>query len=257
MTDAADTGPEDHWSAERYGSAARFVTDLAGPVLALLDAAPGERILDLGCGDGPIAVALAAKGCAVVGVDASADMVAAARARGVEASVADGQNLTFEGEFDAVFSNAALHWMTDPDAVAAGVARALKPGGRFVAEQGGLGNVAAIRTALIAVLAHVHDIRTDLTDIWSFPSVEEQRRRLEAAGFEVEEIGLHPRPTPVAAGMEAWMETLAAPALARLPEAARPGARAAAAALAAPALRDADGAWTADYVRLRFRAVKR
>lgn len=247
---------EDHWSADKYEANARFVTDLAGPVLTLLDAQPGERILDLGCGDGPIAGSLMDQGCSVKAVDASADMVAGARALGVDAKVMDGHALTFDAEFDAVFSNAALHWMTDPDAVIAGVARALKPGGRFVAEQGGMGNVAAIRTALIAVLA-ARSVVTDLRDVWYFPSAAEQTRRLEAAGLKVEEIAIHPRPTPVASGMEKWLETLAAPALARLPEADRAAARAEVAALVKPALCDADGNWVADYARLRFRAVKR
>ncbi|MEO1613418.1 MAG: methyltransferase domain-containing protein [Pseudomonadota bacterium] len=247
---------EDHWSTDKYEANARFVTDLAGPVLALLDAQPGERILDLGCGDGPIARALMDQGCSVKAVDASADMAAGARALGVDAEVMDGHALTFEAEFDAVFSNAALHWMTDPDAVIAGAARALKPGGRFVAEQGGMGNVAAIRTALIAVLA-ARGVETDLRDVWYFPSAEEQARRLEAAGLKVDDIAIHPRPTPVKAGMEAWLETLAAPALARLPQAERADARAQTAALVKPALCDADGNWVADYSRLRFRAVKR
>ncbi|WP_340108592.1 class I SAM-dependent methyltransferase [Pikeienuella sp. HZG-20] len=245
---------EDHWSASRYEANARFVTDLAGPVVALLDPQPGERILDLGCGDGPLTRALAERGCDMVGIDASADMVAGARARGVAAEVMDAHALPFVREFDAVFSNAALHWMTQPEKVIAGVARALRPGGRFVAEQGGLGNIAAIRTALIAVLGE-EGVQTDLSEIWSFPSAAEQTRRLEAAGFRVEECAVHPRPTPVAAGMEAWLETLAAPALALLPEAARASARARVATLVRPALCDADGAWTADYVRLRFRAV--
>lgn len=245
---------EDLWSAERYEANARFVTDLAGPVVELLAPRPGERILDLGCGDGPLAAALAAAGCEVVGVDASPDMVEKARARGVDARVMDGHALEFSAEFDAVFSNAALHWMTDPDAVIAGVARALKPGGRFVAEQGGQGNVAAIRTALIAVLGDM-GVETDLSEIWYFPSAAEQTRRLERAGFRVEEIAIHPRPTPVKSGMEAWLETLAAPCLALLPPERRAEARDRVAALVRPALCDADGNWTADYARLRFRAV--
>lgn len=247
---------EDHWSAARYDASARFVTDLAGPVVDLLDPQPGDRILDLGCGDGPIAKALGEMGCVVRGVDASADMVESARARGVDAEIMDGHALTFDAEFDAVFSNAALHWMTRPDEVIAGVARALAPGGVFVAEQGGQGNVAAIRTALIAVLAD-HGLETDLSDIWYFPSAAAHARRLEAGGFTVEEIAIHPRPTPVAAGMEAWLETLAAPALARLPEDARADARRRVAALVRPALCDENGDWMADYARLRFRAVKR
>lgn len=247
---------EDHWSADRYEANARFVTDLAGPVMKLLDPLPDERILDLGCGDGPIAKALMDLGCAVKGADASPDMVEKARAAGVDADVIDGAALTFDGEFDAVFSNAALHWMTDPEPVIAGVFRALRPGGRFVAEQGGMGNVAAIRTALIAVLDRDFGVKTDLRDIWYFPSPTEQRRRLKAAGFDVEICALHPRPTPVATGMEAWLETLAAPALACLPLGDRAHARAAVAELVAPALRDADGAWMADYMRLRFKAMK-
>lgn len=246
---------DDHWSANNYEANARFVTDLAGPVVALLDPQPGERVLDLGCGDGPLTKALADQGVQISGVDASADMIDSAVARGVDAAVMDGHALTFDAEFDAVFSNAALHWMTDPDAVIAGVHRALKPGGRFVAEQGGMGNVAAIRTALISVLAR-RGVATDLKDIWYFPSVAEQTERLSAAGFAVECCELIPRPTPVAAGMEAWVETLAAPALAVLPECDRAAARAEAAALVAPALCDAAGNWTADYVRIRFKAVK-
>lgn len=245
----------DQWSAARYAEAARFVTDLGGPVLALLDPRPGERILDLGCGDGPIARGLMDLGCEVVAVDSSPDMIAAARACGVDARVGDGQKLAFEAEFDAVFSNAALHWMTDSDAVVAGVFRALKPGGRFVAEQGGLGNVAAIRVALIAALSEA-GVETDLSEIWSFPSAAAQRARLEAAGFRVDDCAIHPRPTPVVAGLEAWFEAVAGPALALAPEGARPVVKARAARLATPALRDETGRWTADYMRLRFRAAR-
>ncbi|MCL5778723.1 methyltransferase domain-containing protein [Limibaculum sp. FT325] len=244
----------DAWSAANYAQNARFVSDLGAPVLALLDPRPGEDILDLGCGDGVLSLRLVEAGARVVGVDASVDMVAAARARGIDARLADGHALEFERAFDGVFSNAALHWMTRPDAVIAGVARALRPGGRFVAEFGGAGNVAAIRTAIISVLLHDHGIETTLDDIWYFPTEGEHRARLEAGGFEVEEIALIPRPTPVSAGIEAWLATLAAPALGLLPAARRAAAAARIGALLAPALRDREGNWRADYVRLRFRA---
>ena len=141
------------WEAERYAAAAAFVPALGAPVVELLAPRPGERILDLGCGDGVLSETIAAAGVTVVGVDAGLDMIAAARARGLDARVMDGQNLAFTSEFDAVFSNAAIHWMRDQDAVLAGVRRALKPGGRFVAEMGGQNNTAAIIVAIAAVLA--------------------------------------------------------------------------------------------------------
>ncbi|HUF54972.1 MAG TPA: class I SAM-dependent methyltransferase [Thermohalobaculum sp.] len=242
----------DHWSAAAYAEDARFVSDLGAPLLALLGPVEGRDVLDLGCGDGALTLRLVEAGARVVGVDASADMVEAARARGLDARQADGAALPFEVAFDAVFSNAALHWMPRPDPVIEGVGRALRPGGRFVAELGGMGNVAAIRTALIAVLAEDHDICTDLSDIWYFPTAGEHAARLERAGFAVEEMALIPRPTPVAAGMEAWLSALAAPVLAMVPEDARPAVARRVAELLAPALRDASGQWWADYVRLRF-----
>ena len=245
------------WQAERYARNARFVADLGQPVVELLAPEPGERILDLGCGDGVLTKKLAELGCDVVGVDAGPDMIRVARELGLDAHVVDGHELAFEREFDAVFSNAALHWMKrDPDAVVAGVARALKPGGRFVGEFGGHGNVAAIVTALLAVLA-----RRDLDGMrghpWYFPTPAAYRKRLEAHGFRVESIDLIPRPTPLPTGMSAWLDTFGEPMLKLLPESERPAVKEEAVELLAPALRDEAGNWTADYVRLRFRAVLR
>src|SRR5271170_390366 len=145
--------PNQDWKADRYAQHAHFVPALGAPVLELLKPQTGERILDLGCGDGVLTEKIAASGAAVVGVDAAADMIAAATRRGLDARVMDGGKLEFSSEFDAVFSNAALHWMKrERDAVIAGVYRALKPGGRFVGEMGGHGCVAAITIALIAML---------------------------------------------------------------------------------------------------------
>lgn len=246
----------DGWRPDAYAAHARFVSEFGAGVVDLLAPRPGERVLDLGCGDGALTAEIAARGAVVTGVDASPAMVAAARARGLDAQVMRGEALSFPGAFDAVFSNAALHWMTAPDKVAEGVARALRPGGRFVAEMGGHGNVATIRTALIAALDSEAGVRTDLAGIWYFPTADAQAAVLEAAGLSVQRIALFPRPTPVAAGLAAWLDTLAAPALALAPAALRVAVRDRAAALAAPALRDAEGCWTADYVRLRFVAVK-
>jgi trans-aconitate methyltransferase len=242
------------WNAERYARNARFVADLGEPLLALLAPRPGERVLDLGCGDGAFTERIAASGADVTGFDSSPELLAAARSRGLRAVLGDGRNLAFDRQFDAVVSNAALHWMGEPDAVLRGVARALVPGGRFAGEFGGKGNVAAIVTALLAVLARRGvDGRSSLP--WYFPTVAEYRSRLETSGFTVEEIELVPRPTPLQTGIAGWLETFAQPFFSRLPRSEHAGATAEAIDLLAPSLRDDSGAWTADYVRLRFLAT--
>ncbi len=242
-----------HWDADVYRRHADFVPALGRPVLDLLAPKTGERILDLGCGDGTLSVEIAAAGAAVVGIDNSHSMVARAQSRGIDAHVADGQALGFEHEFDAVFSNAALHWMRDADAVLAGVVRALKPDGRFVGEFGGHGNVAAVKVALSAVLERRGtDPRAHL--VWYFPTAEAYRERLEAHGFAVSTTELIPRPTPLPTDMAGWLDTFAGPMLSALPESERTAARDEAVALLAPALCDDRGRWTADYVRLRFAA---
>ncbi len=243
------------WSADLYEKNARFVSDLGGDVLAWLNPRAGERILDLGCGDGALTAEIVAAGSVVVGIDSSTDMVAAALKRGVDARIGDAMSLSFDAEFDAVFTNAALHWAPRAEAVAAGVVRALRPGGRFVAEFGGFGNVAAIRTALTAVLASDYGIETDLKDVWYFPTPDEYAAVCARAGLSVERIELIPRPTPIGSDMTQWLETLAAPALAMLPSESQVAAREKAARLLAPALRDESGQWTADYSRLRLSAT--
>jgi len=242
------------WEAEKYAENARFVSDLAGEVLDWLNPKAGERVLDLGCGDGVITKQLQALGVDVLGIDQSPDMIAAARKRGCDARVMDGEALEFACEFDAVFSNAALHWMTRADNVISGIDRALKPGGRFVAEFGGHGNVAAIVTALRGTAAKFGG-DTALAHPWIFPSPDAYRVRLEAAGFRVKRIGLYPRPTPLKTGIEAWLRIFRAPFFEQL------GGRAEAALantvdLLRPSLCDEQGNWTADYVRLRVEAVK-
>src|ERR1700678_3462036 len=140
------------WNSEGYAKNARFVTDLGTPVLELLAPRPGEHILDVGCGDGVLTKKIADLGCSVVGLDSSADFVASARKLGLTVVQESAAEMEFAAQFDAVFSNAALHWMKDADAVIARVARALRPKGRFVAEMGGYGCVKTLLSALIEEL---------------------------------------------------------------------------------------------------------
>ncbi|HEY0084399.1 MAG TPA: class I SAM-dependent methyltransferase, partial [Allosphingosinicella sp.] len=150
--------PSSRWSPSDYASNAAFVPALGSAALELLNPQPGEFVVDLGCGDGVLTKRIMDAGARVIGLDASQEMVEAARSRGVDAFVADAQALDLQGQaarfgqFDAAFSNAALHWMLDPDAVAAGVFGLLKPGGRFVGEMGGEGNIAALRAGIRAEL---------------------------------------------------------------------------------------------------------
>jgi SAM-dependent methyltransferase len=238
------------WSAEGYAHHAGFVPALGADVLALLDPQPGERILDLGCGDGTLTARLVERGAVVTGLEPDPDMARAARARGLEVLEQDAHDPFGEARFDAVFSNAALHWMRWPEVVLGNVARALRPGGRLVAEQGGFGNCAAIVTALNAA----REAR-DLLALrpWDFPSPTRQRQRLEAAGFRVRAMALIPRPTPLPTGIGGWLATLAGPFVQEEPPEARAAILAEAERRLA-ALHDPAEGWMADYVRLRFAA---
>jgi SAM-dependent methyltransferase len=242
------------WDAADYAANARFVSDLGQPVLDLLQPQPGERILDIGCGDGALTERIAASGAQVVGIDASPELTAAARARGLDVRLLDARALSFEHEFDAVFTNAVLHWIPELDVVLANVHRALRPGGRFVGEFGGHGCVAAVCTAIRAV-ARNH--RLDVTLPWRYPTDDEFASLLSAAGFEPEMVRLVPRPTFLPSGMDAWLRTFAVTVFAPLDEGRREEALRETVELLRPSLCDAQGRWTADYMRLRFVAHRR
>ncbi len=241
------------WDPAQYGKNARFVSDLGMPVVELLSPRLGERILDLGCGDGALTIKLVGHGCTLVGVDSSAEMVNAARSLGLDAHIMEGQSLQFANEFDAVFSNAALHWMKNPELVIAGVWQALKPGGRFVGEFGGYGNVATIVTAIESALS---SRGMPATSPWFFPRPNEYRELLEASGFEVQNIDLIPRPTLLSGDMGGWLETFAQPYISAIAAADRQRFISEVVEALRMALCDVDDNWRADYVRLRFFARK-
>jgi trans-aconitate methyltransferase len=245
------------WNAQDYAANAGFVPALGTAVLELLAPQPGEAILDLGCGDGVLTKRIADVGADVLGVDASASMLEAARALGLSVEIMDGQALPYAARFDAVFSNAALHWMPDQQAVAQGVFRALKPGGRYVGECGGFMNIAAIRTALRAVL-QAHGFRPDSGGGQTYQTAEAFTALHRAAGFADVEAQIIPRPTPLATGIRGWLKTFRAGFLdeAGVPESARAQVVDEVEALLLPVLCDAAGNWSADYVRLRWQAKK-
>jgi trans-aconitate methyltransferase len=246
------------------------VPALGDVILQSLAPRRGERILDVGCGDGALTARIAAAGARVVGVDASRELVQVAQARDLDVRLGDAAELEFDSEFDAVFSNAALHWVLDHRGAASGMFAALRPGGRLVVEFGGFGNIAAIRTALLAALRSrgvvVGASGTNDSEMTGqvmpadqfYPTAECYAQVLTEAGFTEVHAELVPRPTPLAAGMVAWLSTFRGGLMDVLEVhgAARQEVFDEVADLLRPALCADDGMWWADYVRIRAWAIR-
>ncbi len=244
---------ENQWDAKGYAHNARFVSDLGMPVVEWLAPVAGESILDLGCGDGALTAKLSASGVDVFGIDNSSSMIEAAKKLGLNVAEADMHQFKLGRQFDAVFTNAVLHWTKDIDAVLSQVAGHLKPGARFVGEFGGFGNVAAIVVAMRAAIGiHGED---DMGFAWYYPTPDEFRQKLRENGFEPVRVELIPRPTPLPNGMEGWLKTFALPFIAHLKPGRQQAVLDTAMMLLSGVLKDKSGNWTADYVRLRFHAV--
>ena len=233
------------WDAADYARVGGFVAELGGAALDLLDPQPGERILDVGCGEGTLTEKIVERGAAVLGIDNSPEMIEAARAKGIEAVLMAAEGLPFTSEFDAAFSNATLHWVLEKEQAALAIFRALKPGGRFAGEMGGEGNLTSLREALdeeLIIRGYVPPIEASN---W-YASPEEFAAVYEAAGFEQIDARLIERPTPIEHGVAQWVTTFRRGWLDRAqvpePERAEIGA----------AVADRVGSNIADYVRLRF-----
>jgi SAM-dependent methyltransferase len=241
------------WNAADYARVAGFVPAFGAAALDLLDPRPGERVLDVGCGDGALSLKIIDRGAEVVGVDSSPELVEVARAAGIYAELTDAADMQFDRLFDAAFSNAALHWMLDKEGVAAAIFRALQLGGRFVGEMGGAGNIAILRGGIRAELEE-RGYPVPATDPQWYPSVDEFRGVYEAAGFTDIDARIIPRETVLAAGIAEWVKTFRVGWLdaASVPQADRDEVVRAIERRLEPQLRRPDGSWFADYIRLRF-----
>jgi trans-aconitate methyltransferase len=247
------------WDAGLYDAKHTFVWEKAKGLVVLLAARAGEHILDLGCGTGALTAELASGGAELLGVDRSPEMVAEARKKfpHLRFEVCDARTLQFSTEFDAVFSNAALHWIPEAERVIQGVARALKPNGRFVAELGGKRNIRNLVTAIEAALAEL-GISANGANPWFYPSVAEYASLLENHHLEVREAALFDRPTKLEdgeQGLQAWLTMFGGTFLDRVPQNKKNEFLRAVERAARPTLWNTDH-WEIDYRRLRIAAQK-
>ncbi|KAG0232606.1 S-adenosyl-L-methionine-dependent methyltransferase [Mortierella sp. GBAus27b] len=260
-TSSAPANGDDKWSSEKYVKNASFVPALGAPVLQLLDPQPHERILDLGAGDGVLTLDLEKRSQSVVAIDASADMIEAAKKNGCQdARVVDGYELAdhelANGQFDAVFSNAALHWMKkDPARVIQGVNKSLKSGGRFVGEMGGHMNVSEVRTGLHAALKK-RGVNPETYDPWFFPGTAMYTRLLEANGFRVDSIELIPRYTRLNTDIAGWIDTFGFSFLKPFEDDEQKRREIIEEVQGNLSFSQDEGVWYIMYMRLRFKATK-
>jgi len=243
------------WSPETYLRHGAFVSLLGEPVVQILAPKAGERILDLGCGEGILTEKIIESGADVLGMDNSAELIEGAQHRGLKVVCMDALEMKFDNEFDAVFSNAALHWMSPLSKVFENVFRALKPGGRFVAEMGGAGNIQTIRMALYNALMR-RGIDPAVYDPWSYLGDSSAKVMLQRVGFETRSVTLIRRPTDLQGDIGPWLETFAGSFMQAVPEDQHPALIDEVRDALQPHLFDPHNKWVADYVRLRFKAVK-
>ncbi|HEY9750964.1 MAG TPA: methyltransferase domain-containing protein [Allocoleopsis sp.] len=247
------------WNADLYDRKHSFVAEYGAALLDLLAPQSGEHILDLGCGTGALTQQIADRGATVLGIDSAASMIAQAQQNypNLRFEVADATELPFVEQFDAIFSNAVLHWVKPPEAAIARMWQALKPGGRLVVEFGGKGNVNAIATALEQSLREMGYPNPETLNLWYFPSISEYTTLLEQQGFEVQFAALFDRPTPLADtdGMQNWIKMFAQSFLQAVPTEQQTAFLTQITERIRSQLYH-DGTWFADYRRIRAIALK-
>jgi SAM-dependent methyltransferase len=246
-----------NWNANEYAKHGRFVANNLGTyIFDALAAQRGEHILDLGCGDGVLTQKIIDVGAHVIAIDADPSMVDSAKAKGIDARMEDARNLPFQTQFDAVFSNAALHWIREADDVLNSIHRSLKSGGRFIAEFGGFGNVAAIRTAIIAELA-TRRLENQIINRWYFPTVDDYSLKLNQTGFTILKSDLVPVAVQLSTDVEGWITTFTKGVFTGYTQIEQQEALERIVKNLTPILQDEQGRWWADYVRMRIVAIKK
>jgi len=252
--------PEIAWDATLYDKQHHFVSDYGADVLQWLAPKANEHILDVGCGTGQLAAQIAESGAIVLGTDASADMVANAKATypNLNFEVVDGTKLPYQESFDAIFSNATFHWIEDQNGLTDGLFKSLKRNGRLVAEFGGKGNVKSITDAITTAAEQLGLSNQVITNFWFFPSISAYTTLLESKGFEVEQAWLFDRPTKLIGeqGMYVWINQFAQHAFKNLSYEQTESIKNLAVEILKPDYY-INGEWVADYRRLRIKALKR
>ena len=248
------------WAAEKYQDEFNFVSDYGRDVVRLLNPQRDEKILDLGCGTGQLTAEIAKSGAFVTGIDIDSNMLRTARRNYPQLHFlrANGHNFQVQYKMDAIFSNAALQWMTRPSEVIKCVALALKSDGRFVAEMGGHGNIQIIKDALKKAMQEEGITINNRSWPWFFPTPEIYGDLLKKHSFIYNEVSCFERPTRLESGTEGlrrWLEMFAVSILAKVPvdrvETVIKKVE--------TQTRDElfhNGYWYADYVRLRFIAIR-
>ncbi|SFV68484.1 2-isopropylmalate synthase [hydrothermal vent metagenome] len=242
------------WNAQKYNKHAEFVSNLAMPLIDILQPKAQEKILDLGCGEGTLAEVIQEYKCEVIGVDLSADMVEKAKAKNIEAYVMSATELAYENEFDAVFSNAVLHWVQDANLAIQEVKKVLKKEGRFVAEFGGYENLKYLINA-IEVVFEKHPEYGGFNNPWYFPRTDEYKKLLEENGFEVELIEIVNRPTPID-DIYNWLSVFANGIIENIPTDKHENFKNEVRELLKSKIYTQEDGWIVDYVRLKFKAIK-
>jgi len=250
-----NTEETNKWNPESYNKHTHFVSALALPVVNLLKPQKGEKILDVGCGEGTLALEIECRGAKVIGVDMSAEMVEACRDNGIEAYVGSVTDLPYENAFDSVFSNAMLHWVKDARGAVQNIAKALKVGGCFVCEFGGEGNAYHLVSAMQEVFTNHPEFRA-FNNPWYFPSVEEYKALLISEGFDVEYIEIISRPTPMN-DISNWLDIFANGVTSHLTSEQFEVFKKESTEILRDKIYTEEEGWMLDYKRLRVKALRK